>query len=54
MEILFKTLALTIIVTGLTTLLGIITDWKERDVKICFIIALICTMFILINIIMLL
>lgn len=51
MEIFLKALLATAIVSVLAVYLGIITDWKERDIKIGLIIAIICAIILLITII---
>lgn len=51
MEIFLKALIATAMVTTLAVYLGIITDWKERDIKIGLIIAIICAIILLITII---
>lgn len=51
MEIFLKALLATTIVLTSAVYLGIITDWKERDVKIGLTIAIICTAILLITII---
>lgn len=51
MEIFLKALIATAMVSTLAVYLGIITDWKERDIKIGLIIAIICAIILLITII---
>lgn len=51
MEIFLKALLATAIVSVSAVYLGIITDWKERDIKIGLTIAVICTIILLITII---
>lgn len=51
MEIFLKALIATAMVSVLAVYLGIITDWKERDIKIGLTIAIICAIIILITVI---
>lgn len=51
MEIFLKALLATAMVSVLAVYLGIITDWKERDIKIGLTITVICTIILLITII---
>lgn len=51
MEIFLKALIATAIVSALAVYLGIITDWKERDIKIGLTIAIICAIILLITVI---
>ena len=51
MEIFLKALLATAMVLALAVYLGIITDWKERDVKIGLTIAIICAIILLITVI---
>lgn len=51
MEIFLKALLATAMVSALAVYLGIITDWKERDVKIGLTIAIICAIILLITVI---
>lgn len=51
MEIFLKALIATAMVSTLAVYLGIITDWKERDIKIGLTIAIICAIILLITII---
>lgn len=51
MEIFLRALLATAIVSASAVYLGIITDWKERDIKIGLTIAVICTIILLITII---
>lgn len=51
MEIFLRALLATVIVSASAVYLGIITDWKERDIKIGLTIAVICTIILLITII---
>lgn len=51
MEIFLKALIATAMVSALAVYLGIITDWKERDIKIGLTIATICTIILLITVI---
>lgn len=51
MEIFLKALIATAMVSALAVYLGIITDWKERDIKIGLTIAIICTIILLITVI---
>lgn len=51
MEIFLRALLAAAMVTASAVYLGIITNWKERDVKICLVIAVICTIILLITII---
>lgn len=51
MEIFLKALIATAMVSALAVYLGIITDWKERDIKIGLTIAIICAIILLIIVI---
>lgn len=51
MEIFLKALLATAMVLVLAVYLGIITDWKERDIKIGLTIAVICAIILLIIIV---
>lgn len=51
MEIFLKALIATAMVSTLAVYLGIITDWKERDIKIGLTIAIICAIILLITMI---
>lgn len=51
MEIFLKALIATVMVSALAVYLGIITDWKERDIKIGLTIAIICAIILLITVI---
>lgn len=51
MEIFLKVLIATAMVSALAVYLGIITDWKERDIKIGLTIAIICAIILLITVI---
>lgn len=51
MEIFLKALLATAMVSALAVYLGIITDWKERDIKIGLTIAIICAIILLITVI---
>lgn len=51
MEIFLKALIATAMVSALAVYLGIITDWKERDIKIGLTIAIICAIILLITVI---
>lgn len=51
MEIFLKALLATAMVSVLAVYLGIITDWKERDIKIGLTITVICAIILLITII---
>lgn len=51
MEIFLKALLATATVSVSAVYLGIITDWKERDIKIGLTIAVICAIILLITII---
>lgn len=51
MEIFLKALIATAMVSTLAVCLGIITDWKERDIKIGLTIAIICAIILLITMI---
>lgn len=51
MEIFLKALLATAMVSALAVYLGIVTDWKERDIKIGLTIAVICTAILLVTII---
>lgn len=51
MEIFLKALIATAMVSALAVYLGIITDWKERDIKIGLTIATICAIILLITVI---
>lgn len=51
METFLKALLVTFIVSILGVYLGIITDWKERNIKIGLIIAISCLMILLTTIV---
>ena len=51
MEIFLKALIATAMVSALAVYLGIITDWKERDIKIGLTIAISCLIILLTTIV---